>query len=136
MAHVPLTPIGRPRDQVADDRTFHDHREKHEALDDVLDARRAEVAAGWGDKYKARVHQKGKLTARERVDLLKDAGTRIFEVGTFVNYEVGFGEKNVKCPGAGVGTPSQRSSCSAAIIRSQAASRVSAWVMTLHSRLS
>ena len=37
MAHVPLPPIGRPRDQVADDRTFHDHREKHEALDAVLE---------------------------------------------------------------------------------------------------
>lgn len=104
MAHVPLTPIGRPRDQVADDRTFHDHREKHEALDAVLDARRAEVAAGWGDKYTERVHKKGKLTARERVELLKDAGTRTFEVGTFVNYDVGFGDKGMKCPGAGVVT--------------------------------
>ena len=85
MAHVPLTPIGRPRDQVADDRTFHDHREKHEALDAVLDARRAEVAAGWGDKYKERVHKKGKLTARERVDLLKDAGTRIFEAVSYTH---------------------------------------------------
>lgn len=104
MAHVPLTPIGRPRDQVADDRTFHDHRQTHEALDTVLEERRAEVAAGWGDKYKERVHKKGKLTARERVELLKDAGTRIFEVGTFVNYDVGFGDKGIKCPGAGVVT--------------------------------
>ena len=45
-----------------------------------------------------------KLTARERVELLKDAGTRTFEVGTFVNYDVGFGDKGMKCPGAGVVT--------------------------------
>ena len=50
-----------------------------------LDARRAEVAAGWGDKYTERVHKKGKLTARERVELLKDAGTILWNgpVGVF-----------------------------------------------------
>ncbi len=42
----------------------------------ALEERRAEVRAGWGEKYVERVHEKGKLTTRERIERLKDAGTR------------------------------------------------------------
>ncbi len=110
MAHVPLVPIGTPREQVTDDRTFKEHRAALEDREHTLQARREEVAAGWGDKYVDRVHQKGKLTARERIEQLKDPGTRIFEVGTFVNYGVEFGgdpaagKKGLRSPGAGVVT--------------------------------
>ena len=58
---------------------------------------------GWGPSYVERVHKKGKLTARERLDKLADPGTRTFEVGTFVNYgEVFPGDQ--KSPAAGVVT--------------------------------
>src|SRR5690606_8897686 len=69
-----------------------------------LRARRAEVAAGWGEKYVERVHAKGKLTARERLQALADPGSEIFEVGTFVNYGESFGDKGLQSPAAGVVT--------------------------------
>jgi 3-methylcrotonyl-CoA carboxylase beta subunit len=103
MAHVPLTVIGRSRSAVADDDTFAIHREALLALEEKLRLRRAEVHAGWGEKYRKRVHEKGKLTARERLARLLDPGTRAFELGTFVNYGVEF-EGGLRSPGAGVVT--------------------------------
>jgi acetyl-CoA carboxylase carboxyltransferase component len=49
-----------------------------------------------------RVHGKGKLTARERLELLADSDSRVFEVGTFVNYGREF--DGLASPGAGVVT--------------------------------
>ena len=103
MAHVPLTPIGSPRERATDERTYQEHREALLALEARLRQRRAEVHQGWGEKYAARVHQKGKLTARERLARLMDPGTRAFEVGTFVNDGVVFGD-GLRSPGAGVVT--------------------------------
>ncbi len=103
MAHVPLKPIGDPRASVADERTVADHESKMAPLEEKLEARRAEVHAGWGQKYVDRVHGKGKLTARERLEMLKDEGTRAFEVGTFVNYGEEY-QGGLKSPGAGVVT--------------------------------
>jgi len=103
MAFVPLVPIGDALAQFVDDRTAGEQRAALAALEDKLRARRDEVHAGWGDKYVARVHDKGKLTARERLGKLADPGPRTFEVGTFVNYgEVFPGDQ--KSPAAGVVT--------------------------------
>ena len=103
MAFVPLVPIGEPLDKLVDERTASEQRAALARLEGVLRERRAEVHAGWGDKYVARVHDKGKYTARERLAKLIDAGTRTFEVGTFVNYgEVFPGDQ--RSPGAGVVT--------------------------------
>ncbi len=102
MARVPLTPIGKSREQAIDDRTYLEQREDLAALDGRLVSRRAVVHDGWGQKYRDRVHAKGKLTARERIDRLKDAESAVHEVGTFVNFEVQFG--NLTSPGAGVVT--------------------------------
>lgn len=102
MAHVPLIPIGAAREQTGDDRTYHEHRAALGELEATLRARRAAVHAGWGDKYSERVHARGKLTARERITRLQDPGTRMFEVGTFVNDGVMFGD--MRSPGAGVVT--------------------------------
>ncbi len=102
MPHVPLKPIGASRGQVVDDDTFDATRAALARLEAALRARRADVHAGWGPSYVARVHQKGKLTARERVDRLADAGGRTYEVGTFVNEGVKFGE--LTSPAAGVVT--------------------------------
>ena len=102
MARVPLTPIGEPKERVVDDRTFVDQRQALASLEEQLESRRAAVHAGWGEKYRDRVHAKGKLTARERIERLKDPGSEIHEVGTFVNYGLTFGK--LESPGAGVVT--------------------------------
>jgi len=103
MTHVPLVPIGDARERVCDADTFREHRERLFALEDQLRVRRAAIAQGWGEKYVQRVHQKGKLTARERLKQLADPDTRVFEVGTFVNDGISFGD-GLTSPGAGVVT--------------------------------
>ncbi|MBL8804768.1 MAG: propionyl-CoA carboxylase [Planctomycetes bacterium] len=102
MAKTPLIPLGRPRDAFLDAGSFARNREAMAAHDARLAERRAKIALGWGEEYRARVHKKGKLTARERVERLKDPGTRVFEVLTFVNYERKFGK--LESPAAGVVT--------------------------------
>jgi len=102
MAHVPLTPIGGPRESALDDASYERHREAMSERSGVLAERRAEVARGWGETYAERVHQKGKLTARERIEALCDDGSEIREVGTFVNHGVTFGK--LTSPAAGVVT--------------------------------
>ncbi len=104
MALVPLVPIGAPRKTVLDDRDFAEYREALEPLENTLRDRRSEIHAGWGEKYVARVHAKGKLTSRERIAQLADPGTDPFEVGTFVNHGRTFGERALRSPGAGVVT--------------------------------
>ena len=102
MAHVPLTPIGRDLASEFETPAGQKGRSAQRALEATLAERRAHVEAGWGAKYADRVHDKGKLTTRERLDLLIDPGTRLFEVGTFVNFGVTFGK--LESPGAGVVT--------------------------------
>lgn len=104
MAIVPLRPIGTPRREFLDDRSFDEHREALGALETRLGERRAEVHRGWGDAYVARVRAKGKLTTRERLVHLADPGSRLFEVGTFVNYGLEFGDGSLSSPAAGVVT--------------------------------
>jgi acetyl-CoA carboxylase carboxyltransferase component len=101
-----LVPIGSSREQVTDERTFADHREAVSELERRLLDKRGEVHQGWGQKYVDRVHAKGKLTARERVEQLKDPDSVVYEVGTFVNDGVEFGdpERPLRSPGAGVVT--------------------------------
>ncbi|MEW6074142.1 MAG: carboxyl transferase domain-containing protein [Planctomycetota bacterium] len=102
MAKVPLRPIGRPLDAVLSAKEIAQNGASHAARRATLDERRARVRAGWGEKYAARVHEKGKLTTRERLELLCDAGSPTFEVGTFVNWGRKFG--TVESPAAGVVT--------------------------------
>ncbi len=104
MAHVPLRPVGSAQDELLDER----ERARNQAFlaekAAVLAERRAEVAAGWGEKYVERVHAKGKLTAWERVQALKDEGAPVRAVGTFVNWgrEFDQGGRTLYSPGAGV----------------------------------
>ncbi len=102
MSHVPLVPIGVERASALDLRTYDDYSASNTERESLLDERRSEVQAGWGEKYKG-VHKKGKLTSRERVDLLKDEGTTIHEVGSFVNYGLEY-DRGAKSPAAGVVT--------------------------------
>jgi 3-methylcrotonyl-CoA carboxylase beta subunit len=100
MAHVPLAPIGSARDAFLDQRTFEKNRAAMQVKDAELATRRAKVAAGWGPTYLERVHQKNKLSARERVEKLKDPNSPVREVGTFVNWGRTFGK--LESPAAGV----------------------------------
>ena len=102
MAKVILHPIGTPVEEAVDETTYRRNLELVEATQEKLFSRRDEVRAGWGPKYVERVHAKGKLTTWERIELLKDAGTAVFPVNTFVNYGLTFGEPPRTSPSAGV----------------------------------
>ena len=75
MAHVPLRPLGAPADSDLDAATLARHAEALSDRERDLCERRAAVAAGWGEKYRERVHAKGKLTSRERLARLADEHT-------------------------------------------------------------
>jgi propionyl-CoA carboxylase beta chain len=78
-----------------------------ELLDD-LHRRQAEAEQGGGAGRVAQQHQKGKLTARERLDLLLDAGTFV-ELDRFVVHRAtDFGLAEQQIPGDGVVTGSGR----------------------------
>lgn len=100
MAHVPLAPIGQPREKVVDERSFVDEQKALSPLEATIETAREGVRMGWGEKYIDRVHAKAKLTARERIEQLKDPNTEIYEFGTFVNHNLSFGK--LSAPGAGV----------------------------------
>jgi propionyl-CoA carboxylase beta chain len=70
----------------------------------ALEAKRAAARAGGGEKRHAAQHAKGKLTARERIDLLLDEGS-FEEFDMFVEHRSHeFGMEKQKIPGDGVVT--------------------------------
>ncbi|MDX1438629.1 MAG: acyl-CoA carboxylase subunit beta [Rubricoccaceae bacterium] len=77
-----------------------DHRDPF----DVLRQHREEARKGGGDARIAKQHEKGKLTARERLDILLDKGS-FQELGAFVRHQVtGFGLDKNRPYGDGVVT--------------------------------
>ncbi|OES44426.1 acyl-CoA carboxylase subunit beta [Domibacillus iocasae] len=69
-----------------------------------LQDRRREVELGGGDERIDKQHEKGKLTARERIELLIDEGTFV-ELNPFMEHRnTDFGLDGVKGPGDGVVT--------------------------------
>jgi propionyl-CoA carboxylase beta chain len=71
---------------------------------DVLEEKRAHARQGGGEKRVAAQHKKGKLTARERIDLLLDEGS-FEEYDMFVEHRCNdFGMADQKFPGDGVVT--------------------------------
>ena len=69
-----------------------------------LEARRTEARLGGGEKRIARQHKKGKLTARERLEVLLDENS-FEEFDMFVSHRcVDFGMDGTKVPGDGVVT--------------------------------
>jgi propionyl-CoA carboxylase beta chain len=71
---------------------------------DGLERRRKEARAGGGQKRSDAQHAKGKLTARERIDLLLDAGS-FEEFDMFVEHRAtDFGMDKTRIPGDGVVT--------------------------------
>ena len=59
-----------------------------------------EIELGGGEKKIKKHHEKGKLTARERIDLLLDKDANRIEIGSFAGYEMY--EEYGGCPAGGV----------------------------------
>lgn len=75
----------------------------YEKINDLYDRKR-EVELGGGDQKIEKQHEKGKQTARERIELLVDKGTFI-ELNPFIEHRCkDFGLENQKGPGDGVVT--------------------------------
>ncbi|TSJ47694.1 acyl-CoA carboxylase subunit beta [Fluviicola chungangensis] len=65
-----------------------------------MESELASILKGGGEKRIAALHEKGKMTARERIDMLLDANTPRFEVGAFAG--MGMYKEHGGCPSAGV----------------------------------
>jgi acetyl-CoA carboxylase carboxyltransferase component len=70
----------------------------------ILAEKRTQALAGGGEDRMRKQHEKGKLTARERIHLLIDEGT-FEEIGMLVEHRtIDFGMDRQKYPGDGVVT--------------------------------
>jgi 3-methylcrotonyl-CoA carboxylase beta subunit len=98
MARVALEPIGEAAD--TESAAWQRNVTHAELLEARIQGLRDEVRAGWGAKYEARCHDKGKLTTWERIERLADTGSTVRPVGTFVNQGEDFGGRT--SPAAGV----------------------------------
>jgi propionyl-CoA carboxylase beta chain len=75
----------------------------YEKINELYDRRR-EIELGGGDDRIEKQHEKGKLTARERIELLVDPGSFV-ELNPFIQHRsTDFGLENQKGPGDGVVT--------------------------------
>ncbi|MGD6966941.1 acyl-CoA carboxylase subunit beta [Rossellomorea vietnamensis] len=75
----------------------------YEKINELYDRRR-EVQLGGGDERIDKQHEKGKLTARERIDILVDEGSFV-ELNPFIEHRsTDFGLDGMKGPGDGVVT--------------------------------
>jgi acetyl-CoA carboxylase carboxyltransferase component len=103
MAKVILYPIGSSVEETVNPQDYQRNQERMDELNATLTQRRDEVRQGWGPTYVDRVHKKGKMTTWERLEALKDPGSTIYPVNTFVNYGLTFGGKDGRpSPAAGV----------------------------------
>ncbi|MFY0654049.1 MAG: acyl-CoA carboxylase subunit beta [Cyclobacteriaceae bacterium] len=80
--------------------TSKSNKNLHEELLDELRQKTGEVWLGGGQKKIEAQHQKGKLTARERIDYLIDKESDFIEVGAFAGD--GMYTEHGGCPGGGV----------------------------------
>ena len=69
-------------------------------LSEELKALEARLLEGGGEKRLEKLHQQGKLSARERVELLRDEGSSMLEIGLLVAYD----QYDGQAPAAGVVT--------------------------------
>src|SRR5436189_3659789 len=86
--------------QLVRDETFERRRAAMEALVVELHERTALVARGGGEKALERHRSRGKLTARERIDLLIDPGGAFLELNALAAWDLYEGQ----APGAGIVT--------------------------------
>jgi len=86
--------------QAQRDETFEQRRARMEQLVAQLRKRTADVARGGGDKAVERHRSRGKLTARERIDLLLDPDTSFLELNALAAWGLYGGD----APSAGIVT--------------------------------
>lgn len=104
MARTGLEPIGAPLSAWLSPEEQARNLANAQRLDAALAEKLAVVRDGWGPKYAERVHEKGKLTTWERLDLLRDPGSRVFPINSLVNWGREFPGSARPAPGAGVVT--------------------------------
>jgi 3-methylcrotonyl-CoA carboxylase beta subunit len=84
------------------------------------------IHLGGGEKSQAKQRSKGKLTARERVNYLKDKGADFLEIGTFVGYEMY--PEHGGCPAGGVvGGITQVAGRTCLVVANDATVKAGAW---------
>ncbi len=82
------------------DLNFNKNEDHNKLLASDLRKRFAKVKLGGGQKRIDKLHSKGKLTARERIDYLLDTNTKSIEIGAFAGEEM-YAEHG-GCPSGGV----------------------------------
>ncbi|WP_298518136.1 acyl-CoA carboxylase subunit beta [uncultured Kordia sp.] len=82
------------------DINFNKNEDHNRLLASELRQRLAKVALGGGQKRIDKLHSKGKMTARERIDFLLDTKKPSIEIGAFVGDEMY--EEHGGCPSGGV----------------------------------
>ncbi|MFB9055980.1 acyl-CoA carboxylase subunit beta [Mariniflexile ostreae] len=82
------------------DINFNKNEDHNKLLISDLNKRLAQVKLGGGKKNIEKQHQKGKMTARERVDYLLDTGSKSIEIAAFAGADMY--EEHGGCPSGGV----------------------------------
>jgi len=86
-------------DAPTDSASFQEQAAHYEALISTMNERADEIRKGGGQKRIDREHDRGKLTARERIDYLLDDPDQFAELGLFAGYEMY--EEEGGCPAGG-----------------------------------
>ncbi|PSQ79087.1 MAG: methylcrotonoyl-CoA carboxylase, partial [Bacteroidetes bacterium QH_6_63_17] len=86
-------------DAPAENASFQEQAAHHEALVDTMEERAAKIEKGGGEEKIQTQHDRGKLTARERIDYLLDDPDAFRELGLFAGYEMY--EEEGGCPAGG-----------------------------------
>ncbi|MFB6247842.1 MAG: acyl-CoA carboxylase subunit beta [Salinibacter sp.] len=86
-------------DAPVNDATYQERAARYEALVEKMEERAAEVRTGGGERRIDREHERGKLTARERIEYLVDDPQEFSELGLFAGYEMY--EDEGGCPAGG-----------------------------------
>lgn len=82
------------------DLEFNKNEDQYKQLVSQLQAKSKKIKLGGGEKKIDEQHQKGKLTARERIDYLRDKQSEFLEIGLFAGD--GMYKEVGGCPSAGV----------------------------------
>lgn len=109
-----------------EDETFQERRRKYLALIDNFRERAERIRRGGGRKAIERHHDRGKLTARERIDQLVDKSGEFLEIGRYAGE--GMYEEEGGCPAGGVVAGTGRvNGCLCVILANDATVKAGAW---------
>ncbi len=104
MARLWLETLGDALEDLQSEQEAEQNRTFMAEMDSELLAKTEAARAGWGEEYVKRVHDKGKLSTWERIELLKDEGSSVRALGSLVNWGREFPGSKRGAPGAGVVT--------------------------------